>query len=158
FSGAGDTSAYGPTLNPHSLHHLAGGSSGGSAAALYYDDIDITIGGDQGGSIRIPASWCGVVGLKPTHSLVPYTGIGGIDQTFDRAGPRARSVAAATKTWGVIGGKAPRPPRQYDVPVQSYTAALGRDLRGMRIGLLQEGFGQEGAEPDVEAAIRAAIA
>ncbi|HKA52120.1 MAG TPA: amidase family protein, partial [Candidatus Binatia bacterium] len=83
FSGGGDTSAYGPTRNPHNPEHLAGGSSGGSGAALYYDDIDLTIGGDQGGSIRIPASWCGVVGLKPTHSLVPYTGIVGIDATFD---------------------------------------------------------------------------
>ena len=86
FSGGGDTSAWGPVLNPHNPEHLAGGSSSGSAAALYYDDIDITIGGDQGGSIRIPASWCGVVGLKPTYSLVPYTGIAGIDATFDHAG------------------------------------------------------------------------
>jgi amidase len=157
FSGAGDTSAYGPTLNPHSLQHLAGGSSGGSAAGLYYDDIDITMGGDQGGSIRIPASWCGVVGLKPTHSLVSYTGIGGIDQTFDHAGPMARHVADVAQTLEVIAGKDPLDPRQYDVPVQRYTAALGRDLRGVRVGLLQEGFGQEGAEPDVEAAVRAAI-
>jgi amidase len=157
FSGAGDTSAYGPTLNPHSLQHLAGGSSGGSAAALYYEDIDMTIGGDQGGSIRIPASWCGVVGLKPTHSLVPYTGIGGIDQTFDHAGPMARSVADVAQTLEVIAGKDPLDPRQYEVPVQAYTAALGRDLRGVRIGLLQEGFGQEGAEPDVDAAVRAAV-
>jgi amidase len=158
FSGAGDTSAYGPTLNPHSLHHLAGGSSGGSAAALYYDDIDITIGADQGGSIRIPASWCGVVGLKPTHSLVPYTGIGALDQALDHAGPMARSVAEVAQTLEVIAGKDPLDPRQEDVPVQAYTAALGRDLRGVRIGLLHEGFGQEGAEPDVETAVRAAMA
>ena len=92
FSGGGDTSALGPVLNPHNPEHLAGGSSGGSGAALYYDDIDITIGGDQGGSIRVPASWCGVVGLKPTYSLVPYTGIAGIDATFDHAGPMARTV------------------------------------------------------------------
>jgi amidase len=156
FSGAGDTSAYGPTLNPHSLQHLAGGSSGGSAAALYYDDIDLTIGGDQGGSIRIPASWCGVVGLKPTHSLVPYTGIVGIDQTFDHAGPMARSVAEVAQAMEVLAGKDPLDPRQYDVPVQSYMAALGRDLRGIRVGVLKEGFGQEGAEADVDAAVRAA--
>ena len=92
FSGAGDTSAQGATLNPHNPEHLAGGSSGGSAAGLYYDDIDITIGGDQGGSIRIPASWCGVVGLKPTHGLVPYTGIVGIDNTFDHTGPMASTL------------------------------------------------------------------
>src|SRR2546425_5220544 len=158
FSGGGDTSAYGPTRNPHNPEHLAGGSSGGSGAALYYNDIDLTIGGDQGGSIRIPASWCGVVGLKPTHSLVPYTGIVGIDATFDHTGPMARSVAEVALLLEVIAGKDPLDPRQYDVPVQPYTQALGKDLRGARLGLLQEGFGQEGAEPDVEAAVRAAIA
>ena len=100
FSGAGDTSALGAVLNPHSREHLAGGSSAGSAAALYYDDIDITIGGDQGGSIRIPASWCGVVGLKPTHGLVPYTGIVGIDNTFDHVGPMARTAADAALDFG----------------------------------------------------------
>lgn len=157
FSGAGDTSAYGPTRNPHSLHHLAGGSSGGSGAALYYDDIDLTIGGDQGGSIRIPASWCGVVGLKPTHSLVPYTGIVGIDQTFDHAGPMARSVAEVAQALEVLAGKDPLDPRQYDVPVQAYTAALGRDIRGLRIGVLKEGFDQDGGESDVDMAVRAAI-
>ena len=80
YSAGGETSAYGPTLNPHNHQHLAGGSSGGSAAALHYNSIDLTIGCDQGGSIRVPASWCGVIGLKPTHGLVPYTGIVGIDQ------------------------------------------------------------------------------
>ena len=86
FSGGGHTSAYGATRNPHNPDHTA-------AAALSYDDIDMTIGGDQGGSIRIPASWCGVVGHKPTHSLVPYTGIVGIDATFDHTGPMTKTVA-----------------------------------------------------------------
>src|SRR5499426_3822033 len=157
FSGAGDTSAYGPTLNPHSLHHLAGGSSGGSGAALYYDDIDITIGGDQGGSIRIPASWCGVVGLKPTHSLVPYTGIGGIDPTFDHTGPMARSVADVALLLEVIAGKDPLDPRQYDVPVQSYAQVLGKDIRGVRLGVVREGFDTPVSEPDVDAKVREAI-
>ncbi len=155
FSALGNTSAYGPTRNPHNADYLAGGSSGGSAAALYYDDIDITIGGDQAGSIRIPASWCGVVGLKPTHSLVPYTGIVGIDQTFDHTGPMARSVADVALALDVLAGKDPLDPRQYDVPVQEYTTALGRDLRGVRIGLVREGFNQPEAEPDVEEAVRA---
>ena len=157
FSGAGDTSAQGATLNPHSREHLAGGSSGGSAAALYYDDIDITIGGDQGGSIRIPASWCGVVGLKPTHSLVPYTGIVGIDNTFDHAGPMARTVADAALTLEVIAGKDPMDPRQGEVPVQAYTEALGRGAEGLRIGILTEGFGHRVSEPDVDAAVRKAV-
>ena len=157
FSGAGNTSAYGPTRNPHNPQHLAGGSSGGSAAALYYDAIDLTIGGDQAGSIRIPAAWCGVVGLKPTYGLVPYTGIVGIDHTFDHTGPMARSVAEVAQALEVLAGKDPLDPRQGEVAVQSYTATLGRDIRGVRIGLLQEGFGQPGAEPDVEAAVRAAM-
>ena len=157
FSGGGDTSAYGPTRNPHNPDHLAGGSSGGSGAALYYDDIDLTIGGDQGGSIRIPASWCGVVGLKPTHSLVPYTGIVGIDATFDHAGPMARSVADVALLLEVIAGHDPMDPRQYEVPVQPYTQALGKDIRGVQIGVVKEGFGTPVSEPDVDAKVREAV-
>ena len=157
FSGAGDTSAQGAILNPHNPEHLAGGSSGGSAAALYYDYIDITMGGDQGGSIRIPAAWCGVVGLKPTHSLVPYTGIVGIDNTIDHTGPMARTVADVALTLEVIAGKDPMDPRQGDVPVQAYTEALGRGVAGLRIGVLAEGFGREESEPDVDTAVRKAL-
>src|SRR3990172_5063994 len=157
FSGGGDTSAYGPTRNPHNPEHLAGGSSGGSGAALYYDGIDLTIGGDQGGSIRIPSSWCGVVGPKPPHSLVPYTGIVGIDATFDHTGPMGRSVDDVALLLEVIAGKDPMDPRQYDVPVQPYSQALGKALRGVRIGLLREGFGTPGFDPQVDAKVRAAI-
>src|SRR2546428_617467 len=157
FSGGGDTSAYGPTRNPHNPEHLAGGSSGGSGAVLYYDDIDLTIGGDQGGSIRIPSSWCGVVGLKPTHGLVPYTGIVGIDPTFDHAGPMARSVADVALLLEVIAGKDPLDPRQYDVPVQPYTQVLGKDIRGVRLGVVREGFGTPVSEPDADAKVREAI-
>lgn len=157
FSGGGDTSAYGPTRNPHNPEHLAGGSSGGSGAALYYDDIDLTIGGDQGGSIRIPASWCGVVGLKPTHSLVPYTGIVGIDPTFDHAGPMGRSVADVALLLEVIAGKDPMDPRQYDVPVQPYTEALSGEIRGVRLGVVREGFGTPVSEPGVDAKVREAV-
>ncbi len=157
YSAAGDTSAQGATLNPHSPEHLAGGSSGGSAAGLYYDDIDITIGGDQGGSIRIPSSWCGVVGLKPTHSLVPYTGIVGVDNTFDHAGPMARTVEDAALTLEVIAGKDPLDPRQSEVPVQPYTESLGLGVDGVRIGMLAEGFGREESEPDVDELVRRAL-
>jgi amidase len=157
FTGSGETSAFGPTRNPHNVDHLAGGSSGGSAAALYYDDIDITIGGDQGGSIRIPAAWCGTVGLKPTHGLVPYTGCFGIDPTFDHAGPMGTTVADVALMLEVIAGKDEADPRQGDVIVNSYTQALGRDLRGIRIGVLREGFGRSESEPDVDTAVRRAI-
>lgn len=157
FSGAGDTSAQGATLNPHNPEHLAGGSSGGSAAGLYYDDIDVTIGGDQGGSIRIPASWCGVVGLKPTHSLVPYTGIVGIDNTFDHAGPMALTAAEVAVTLDVIAGKDPLDPRQGEVPVQDYAGTLEKGVGGLRIGVLTEGFGLGASEPDVDEAVRRAV-
>jgi len=157
FSAAGDTSAYGPIRNPHNPDYLAGGSSGGSAAALYYDDIDLSIGADQGGSIRIPASWCGVVGLKPTHSLVPYTGIVGIDATLDHAGPMARTVADVAVLLEVIAGKDPLDPRQYAVPVQQYTQTLGQDIAGIRLGIVREGFGTAVSESDVDAKVREAV-
>ncbi len=157
FSGGGHTSAYGPTRNPYNPDHLAGGSSGGSGAALSYADIDITIGGDQGGSIRIPASWCGVVGLKPTHSLVPYTGIVGIDNTFDHTGPMAQTVEDAALLLEVIAGKDPMDPRQSDVPVQSYTQVLGQGISGLRLGVVTQGFATPVSQPDVDAKVHEAV-
>jgi amidase len=155
-SGAGNTSVYGPILNPHSREHLAGGSSGGSAAALYYDYVDMAIGGDQGGSIRIPAAWCGVVGLKPTYSLVPYTGILGMDPTVDHAGPMARSTADIALMLEVIAGKDPLDARQLEVPVGRFTEALSKGAQGVRIGLVREGFGLRESEADVDAAVHKA--
>jgi amidase len=158
FSGAGDTSAYGPTTNPHDLTRLAGGSSGGSAAALLSGQIDLSLGCDQAGSIRIPAAWCGVVGLKPTFSLVPYTGILGFDMSFDHVGPMGRTVADVALLLDVIAGADGLDPRQRDVSQQSYVGALNmRDLAGIRIGVLQEGFGTPGYEADVEDAVMAAV-
>ena len=159
FAGAGDTSSFGPTRNPHNPDFLAGGSSGGSGAALYYDDFDLTVGGDQGGSIRIPSSWCGVVGLKPTHSLVPYTGCIGIDPTFDHAGPMGRTVADVALLLEVIAGQDPGDPRQHGgVKLQPYTQALGKELKGARIAVVHEGFGGPLAEPDVDATVQRALA
>jgi amidase len=153
FSGAGDSSAFGPVLNPHNRDHLTGGSSGGSGAALYYDDIDMTIGGDQGGSIRIPASFCGVVGLKPTHGLVPYTDIIGIDPTIDHAGPMARKAADVALLLEVIadGHRAGEPHSG------AYSQGLDTGVSGLRIGVVKEGFGWESSEPDVDAAVRKAV-
>ena len=158
FSGAGDTSTFGPVHNPHDTNHLAGGSSGGSGAALYYDDIDITIGGDQGGSIRIPASWCGVVGHKATYGLVPYSGIVGIDNTVDYAGPMARTVEEVALCLEAIAGKDPLDPRQSgDIPVQPYSQLLDGGIKGLRIGVVSEGFGLWNSEPDVDASVEKAI-
>ena len=151
FSGGGESSWYGPTRNPCDRERSAGGSSGGSAAVLSYDGIDLAVGCDQGGSIRIPASWCGVVGLKPTHSLVPYTGIAGIDQTFDHCGPMARTAEGAALLLQAMAGKDPGDPRQRDVPASDYTGAVSGasdDLRGLRVGVVAEGFADDlGAEP-----------
>jgi amidase len=147
FSGGGDSSWYGPTLNPFDPARTAGGSSGGSAAALHYADrVDVAIGCDQGGSIRVPAAWCGVVGLKPTHSLVPYTGIAGIDRTFDHCGPLGRTVADVAALLQAIAGRHESDPRQRGVPERDYVGAVTsahNDLRGMRIGLVEEGFSAE---------------
>src|ERR687896_1373841 len=142
FSGGGDTSWYGPTLCPFDPARTAGGSSSGSAAGLWYEGIDASVGGDQGGSIRVPAAWCGVVGLKPTHGLVPYTGIVGIDQTFDHAGPLARTVASTALLLQAIAGRHEADPRQREVHVQDYVTAVEHtpdDLAGVRIGLVAEG-------------------
>ena len=117
----------------------------------------MTIGGDQGGSIRIPASWCGVVGHKPTHSLVPYTGIVGIDPTFDHTGPMTSTVADAALLLEVIAGKDSLDPRQYEVPVQPYTQELGKDIRGLRVGVVREGFGTPVSQPEVDAKVHEAV-
>jgi amidase len=157
FSGGGDSSFYGPTLNPFDRTRTAGGSSSGSAAALHYDDrVDMSLGCDQGGSIRAPAAWCGVLGLKPTHGLVPYTGIAGIDQTYDHCGPMARSAADAAVLLQVIAGADPSDPRQCNVPERDYVGAVDKapdDLRGVKVGLVEEA----GAEPDVAAAFEGAV-
>ena len=161
FSAGGESSWYGPTLNPWDTGRTAAGSSGGSAAVLFYDGVDVAVGGDQGGSIRAPASWCGVVGLKPTHGLVPYVGITGIDQTFDHCGPMARTTAGVAALLQAIAGKDERDPRQRDVPLADYTAAVAEAperLAGTRIGVVAEGFGEDvGCEPATGDAVRAAV-
>lgn len=157
YSGAGAISAYGPILNPHDTHYLAGGSSGGSAASLYYDYVDMTIGCDQGGSIRMPASWCGVVGLKPTFGLVPYTGIVGADATIDHTGPMARNVEDVALLLEVIAGNDQKDPRQTEFNLESYVDNLSKDISGLRIGLVREGFGLKVSDPEVDTSVRNAL-
>ena len=125
FSGGGDSSCYGATLNPWDESRTAGGSSGGSAAALFYDGFDVCVGGDQGGSIRVPAAWCGVVGLKPTHGLVPYVG-----HRRHRPGHRPLRPSGANRgrrggLLDAIAGAHEWDPRQQRVPVADYSAAVG---------------------------------
>ena len=161
FSGGGESSWYGPTRNPFDSERSAGGSSSGAAAALWYDGIDLAVGCDQGGSIRAPASWCGVVGLKPTHSLVPYTRIAGIDATFDHCGPMARTAASAALLLQVMAGQDPGDPRQREVPEGDYARAVeraGADLSDLRIGVVAEGFSDGvGAERATCEAVRSAV-
>ena len=166
FSGGGESSHYGPIGNPCDPTRVSGGSSGGSGASLAYPWIDATIGGDQGGSIRIPAAWCGVVGHKPTHSLVPYTGALGIDKTIDHLGPMTRNVEDAAKILRVISGPDPSDPRQLALNARKTHADLDAllkgeadmTLKGLKLGVLREGFGEAaGVEPGIEAAVRKAV-
>ncbi|WP_166676611.1 amidase [Paraburkholderia caballeronis] len=160
FSGGGHTSAYGPTLNAANPAHLAGGSSCGSAAAVATSLVDFAIGGDQGGSIRIPSSWSGIVGHKPTHGLVPYTGIVGFDLTIDHIGPMTRTVADAALLLSVIAGAdddAADPRQTRAAEPRDYTQALTGDIRGLRIAVIEEGFGSAHGQPDVDDAVKAAV-
>ncbi len=159
FSGGGHTSVYGVGRNPVDPDHTAGGSSCGSAIAAATGLVDIALGGDQGGSIRIPSAWSGIVGLKPTHGLVPYTGIVGFDQTIDHVGPMARTVEDAALLLKVIAGRDdtaldPRQPDSLRVP--NYPAALTGDAKGLRIALVREGFATPESLPEVDDAVREA--
>lgn len=157
FSGGSHTNATGPVRNPHNPAHSTGGSSAGSAALVAAGEVDMAIGGDQGGSIRMPASWCGIYGLKPTHGLVPYTGAFPIEITLDHLGPMTRTVEDCALLLEVIAGPDGMDPRQGAIKTERYTRALDSDAKGLRIGILEEGFGWAGAsESDVDAAVRKA--
>ena len=156
--GDGDTGSNGPVLNPYSPQHIAGGSSAGSGAGLHYDYIDMTLGCDQGGSIRIPAARCGVVGLKATFGLIPYTGIVGGDTSVDHVGPMARTVQQVARMLEVIAGKDNMDPRQNgEIPVESYTESLSGRVEGLKVGVIKEGFETSASEKDVDAAVRKAL-
>ena len=149
-SGGSHTNAAGPVHNPWKRGYMAGGSSSGSAALVAAGEVDMAIGGDQGGSIRIPSSNCGVYGMKPTHGLVPYTGIMPIEQTIDHVGPITGNVADNALFLEVLAGEDGLDPRQYAPEVHRYTEALGRGCAGLRIGVLKEGFHRPESEPDVD--------
>jgi amidase len=153
-SGGSHTSALGPVHNPWKYGYAAGGSSSGTAALVGAGEVEMGIGGDQGGSIRMPAGWTGCYGMKPTHGLVPYTGVMPIEATIDHAGPMTTTVADNALLLEVIAGPDGLDPRQYNVRVDRYTAALGRGVAGLRIGVLVEGFGHPNSEPDVDAKVR----
>jgi amidase len=154
FSGGSHTSATGPVRNPHDPRRSAGGSSSGSAALVAAGEVDLAIGCDQGGSIRMPSSFCGIYGMKPTHGLVPYTGILGIDPTLDHAGPMTSSVHDNALLLEVIAGADGLDSRQVAPRTAAYTEALAAGLGGVRIGVVREGFGHDTSEPEVDAKVR----
>lgn len=156
-SGGSHTSQSGPVHNPHRVGYSAGGSSSGSGALVGAGEVDMAIGCDQGGSIRIPASWCGVYGMKPTTGLVPYTGILGLDPTLDHAGPMTANVEDNALFLEVLAGPDGLDPRQVSPRVDVYTDALGRGVDGLRIGVLSEGFGREESELEVDGQVRSAV-
>lgn len=158
FSGASFTSYHGPVRNPWDPTRNAGGSSSGCAALVVSGAADLAIGSDQGGSVRIPSAFCGGVGHKPTHGLVPYTGAFPIEQTIDHLGPMTRTVRDAAQMLTVISGEDGLDSRQPTViDSVDYVAALSERVEGMRIGVLQEGFGTAASDPGVDDSVRTAI-
>lgn len=157
FSGGSHTSSTGPVHNPHRMGYSAGGSSSGSAALVAAGEVDMAIGGDQGGSIRMPASYCGVYGMKATHGLVPYTGVMPIELTIDHTGPITGTVSDNALMLEVLAGPDGLDPRQHaGETAKPYTELMKGGVRGLRIGIVTEGFGWPQSVAAVDAKVRTA--
>ena len=152
-----ESSAFGPVRNPRAPQRVPGGSSGGSAAAVAANLCTAALGSDTGGSIRQPAAFCGVVGLKPTYGRVSRFGLVAYASSLDQIGPITHSVDDAALLLNVMAGHDQRDSTSAQTAVEDYTAFLGRDVRGLKIGLPKEYFAQ-GLDPEVERPIRAQIA
>jgi aspartyl-tRNA(Asn)/glutamyl-tRNA(Gln) amidotransferase subunit A len=152
-----ENSAYGPSCNPWDSSRIPGGSSGGSAVAVAAGQACVSLGSDTGGSIRQPASLCGVLGLKPTWGRVSRYGLIAFASSLDQIGPFARNARDLAITLGVISGHDPRDSTSADRPVPDYTSDLKKGVEGLRIGIPKEYFG-EGLDAEVGAAVHAAIA
>ncbi|SDL85948.1 aspartyl/glutamyl-tRNA(Asn/Gln) amidotransferase subunit A [Franzmannia pantelleriensis] len=151
-----ENSHYGPVKNPWDLNAVPGGSSGGSAAAVAAGLVPAAMGTDTGGSIRQPAAFCGITGLKPTYGRVSRYGIIAYASSLDQAGPMARSAEDCALLLGTIAGHDLRDSTSVARGVPDYTAELGESLSGLKIGLPKEYFG-DGLAPEVEQAVREAI-
>ena len=149
-------SHFGPVHNPWALDRITGGSSGGSGAALAASFCLGSLGSDTGGSIRIPASMCGIVGLKPTYGRVSKHGVIPLSGSLDHAGPMTRTVEDAALVLQAIAGPDPDDPTTEDVPVPDYLAALSAGVPGLRVGVLDKDM-LSGLDEDVEASFRAAL-
>jgi amidase len=155
-SGGSHTNATGAVHNPRKMGYSAGGSSSGSAALVAAGEVDMALGGDQGGSIRMPASFCGIYGMKPTYGLVPYTGIMPIEIFFDHTGPMTANVADNALLLEVIAGDDGYDPRIKAPQVKPYSQALGLGAKDLKIAIVKEGFGYPNSERAVDEKVRAA--
>ncbi|PSB00479.1 Asp-tRNA(Asn)/Glu-tRNA(Gln) amidotransferase subunit GatA [Merismopedia glauca] len=151
-----ENSAYQVTANPWDLSRVPGGSSGGSAAAVAADECVVALGSDTGGSIRQPASFCGVVGLKPTYGLVSRFGLVAYGSSLDQIGPFGRSVEDTAILMGAIAGYDPKDSTSLQVSIPDYTQSLKTELKGLKIGVITETFG-EGLDTEVAEAVNKAI-
>ena len=151
-----ETSAFGASRNPWNLEKVPGGSSGGSAAAVAAGECIASLGSDTGGSIRQPAAFCGVVGLKPTYGRVSRWGLIAFASSLDQVGPFTHSVADAAELLQVMAGEDPRDATCLKAPVPDYAAALQQPIAGLRVGLVRECFEAEGLDPQVKASVMAA--
>jgi aspartyl-tRNA(Asn)/glutamyl-tRNA(Gln) amidotransferase subunit A len=151
-----ENSAFGPSRNPWNREYIPGGSSGGSAAAVAADLCTGSLGSDTGGSIRQPASLCGVVGLKPTYGRVSRYGLVAYASSLDQIGPITKDVRDTAILLQAIAGHDPKDSTSAPVAVPDYQERLGREITGMKIGVPREFFG-EGLDPEVEAAVKGAL-
>lgn len=151
-----ENSAFFTTHNPYDLERVSGGSSGGSAAAVAAGEAVYALGSDTGGSIRQPASFCGVVGLKPTYGRVSRYGLVAFASSLDQIGPMTQDTLDAALVMNAIAGYDERDATSVPEPVPDYTSFIGKDIKGMRIGAPKEYF-ERGIEPGVERLVRKAI-
>jgi len=151
-----ENSAWRPVRNPRDLTRVPGGSSGGAAAAVAADMAVATLGSDTGGSIRQPASFCGVVGLMPTYGRVSRYGLIAFASSLDHIGPLTKTVKDAAMVLRTIAGRDPMDSTSADVPVPDYVAELEKPIHGLRVGIAKEYFG-EGLDAEVKSAVEAAI-
>ena len=151
-----ENSAYGPVRNPRDKTRVPGGSSGGSAAAVAAGTAVAALGSDTGGSIRQPASFCGVVGLMPTYGRVSRYGLIAFASSLDHIGPLTKTVKDAAILLRVLAGRDPMDSTSAEVPVPDYEAEIGKPVRGMKLGVPAEYFG-EGLDAEVRGAVEAGI-